>query len=98
MIERKASWRFAALAALPHDCVGGLQIAREPLGIEQRMRLQIARELCFEGAERRGLARECERGFFIGLKRWGHEFRHSDRMQQAGSDARREGGTLHRRL
>src|SRR5258705_6229136 len=96
MPQGKTSWRFAALAALPHDRVGGFQISCETLRIEQWMRGTIACELGFDRIKQGGIARECECACFIVLERWHHELRYSDRMEQARGNARGEGGTVYR--
>src|SRR5262249_44821597 len=47
--DREAFRRLVALIALPHGGVGAFEMAREPAGVEQRLRLPIVRELALDG-------------------------------------------------
>ena len=90
--DREALRWLAALMTLPHSGVGPLQVTGEPGRVEQRMRVAMARDLCFE---RRGflrIAREGERDLLIVSERLRNQLRHAMGLERARRDASGERG------
>src|SRR3569623_2090096 len=83
-IYRKRGRRLSALRSLVHCPIRGYQMPGEPLGIEQRRREAVFRELVLCLGKQSGIGRELERESLIFFQLTGDEFGHLVRAEQGG--------------
>ena len=84
---------FRGLAPLPHlhhCCVRGFDMARQTLGVEQRMAEPVLRQPLTQRAEQRRVAGKLQGERFIVIKAIRNELRQSHRVQQTRRDAARQ--------
>ena len=82
--------RLLPAGAVPdHVHVGGLQVARVALGIEQRRREPVVLEPVAQRTERRGVARKAKRERLVVGERMRDELRQADGVEQAAGHAAR---------
>src|ERR1700692_1878415 len=81
-LDCKMYRRLAALGTLPHRRIGGLDIAREARGVEQRENIAVAQKLGFERSKQLRFARELERQSLVIRQRPGHQLGEADRAEK----------------
>src|SRR5712692_540527 len=92
-LDLEASRGFAAAVDVPHGGVGRLDMTAEPIGVEQRAREAIRRELAPDRLQPRRFGGELERQRLVFLEIARDELRQPCRVELAGRDPARKRGS-----
>src|SRR5262249_15942967 len=79
--------RLAASAALPHRRVGGFDVAREALSVEQRESIAVTGEFLSNGREHCWIARKLQCQGLVVRERIGDQLRQADGVEQTAGNA-----------